>query len=338
MASLRAIPFSVFVFLGLTAPGLSQEPGQALAPPRQGTVAATVNGQPIYEGTIDRALKRAPKERQVEARLGILQFLVDNMVIDQYLQKVGIEVANAEMDAKLDEIRAEVKKEKQTFEKLLQGLGVDVREFRAQLLAELRWDKFLAGQASEKNLIDVFQKNPEMFDGTMVRVRHILLTPRGADSQAGEEAKRKLILLKKEIEEETSKAISKSPQSADKLAHEGAALKAREDAFANVARRESACPSKDQGGDVGWFPRLGSMIEPFARAAFGLRPFEMSDIVQTPFGFHLILVIDRKPGKETKFEEVKDIVRDVYAQRLREAMIAQLKPQANIVINAAEKK
>jgi parvulin-like peptidyl-prolyl isomerase len=159
-----------------------------------------------------------------------------------------------------------------------------------------------------------------------------------ADSQVAEETKRRLTFLKKEIEEETGKAISKLPQSADKLAHESALARAREEAFANVARRESACPSKDQGGDVGWFPRLGSMIEPFARAAFSLQPFEMSEIVQTPFGFHLIMVTDRKPGKEAKFQDVKDIVRDVYAQRLREAMIAQLKPQANIVINASGKK
>jgi len=320
------------LLLLLAGPAPGQDLGQ-LPAPNTTAVAATVNGQPIPEETLRRALQRVPRERQAEARSGILQYLVDNIVIDQYLQKAGVAVTDQELEAKLEEIRADIKKEKQSFEKVLQNLGVDERELRGQLLAELRWDKFLTGQANEKVLVEVFQKNPEMFNGSMVRARHVLLTPASADAQAADQAKQKLQLFKKQVEEQAVKVVANLPPGTDELIRQKTAARAREEVFADLAKKESACPSRDQGGDVGWFPRTGGMVEPFARTAFALKPFEVSDVVQTQFGCHLILVTDRKPGRETKYEDVKDLVREVYGQKLREAMLAQLRPQSKIVIN-----
>ena len=68
-----------------------------------------------------------------------------------------------------------------------------------------------------------------------------------------------------------------------------------DEAFAALAKEKSACPSKLKGGDVDWFQGVGFMVEPFSRAAFALKPFEMSEPIKTPFGYHLILVTDRKP-------------------------------------------
>jgi peptidyl-prolyl cis-trans isomerase C len=75
------------------------------------------------------------------------------------------------------------------------------------------------------------------------------------------------------------------------------------------------------------------MIEPFAKAAFAMKPYAVSDVVTTPFGYHLILVTDRRAGKETKFDEVKEVVREVYGERLRDSLTPQLRPRAKIVIN-----
>jgi peptidyl-prolyl cis-trans isomerase C len=74
------------------------------------------------------------------------------------------------------------------------------------------------------------------------------------------------------------------------------------------------------------------MVEAFAKAAFALKPFEMSEPVQTQFGWHLILCTGRKPGQAVKFEDVKDEVREVYCNRLREAIAAHMKQNAKIVI------
>ena len=88
---------------------------------------------------------------------------------------------------------------------------------------------------------------------------------------------------------------------------------------------------------MGWFPRAGSMVEPFAKAAFATKPGSMSDVVTTQFGYHLILVTDRREGLPTKFEEVKDVARDICADRLREQLVAKLRPTAKIVLTPQAK-
>ena len=81
------------------------------------------------------------------------------------------------------------------------------------------------------------------------------------------------------------------------------------------------------------------MVAPFANAAFALKPYEMSDVVTTPFGYHLILCIERKPGREVKFDDpkVKEMVKEVFFDRLHENTSRQLRAQAKIVVNAPPK-
>ena len=79
------------------------------------------------------------------------------------------------------------------------------------------------------------------------------------------------------------------------------------------------------------------MVEPFAKAAFALKPYQMSDVVRTQFGVHLILLTERKAGLDVKYEEIKDDVKDEFCDRLRERVVAKLKPQAKIEILAAPK-
>src|SRR6266496_3097150 len=96
------------------------------------------------------------------------------------------------------------------------------------------------------------------------------------------------------------------------------------DAFSAAASKESACPSKSAGGELGWFPRSGRMVEPFAKAAFALKPYEMSDVLTTEFGLHLILATDQKPGRDVQYEKLQEVVKEVFIDRMREALLAQL--------------
>jgi peptidyl-prolyl cis-trans isomerase C len=73
--------------------------------------------------------------------------------------------------------------------------------------------------------------------------------------------------------------------------------------------------------------------EPFARAAFALKVGEISDVVQTEYGMHLIKVTDRKPGQPSDYAKIKDEVLEFCAGEMRMALVAQQRKTARIEIN-----
>ena len=84
-----------------------------------------------------------------------------------------------------------------------------------------------------------------------------------------------------------------------------AKLRASPGSFADLAKKESGDPgSASQGGDLGFFSR-GMMVRPFEDAAFSLKPGQISGIVESDFGFHIIKVTAVKPGKMKTFEQVR---------------------------------
>jgi peptidyl-prolyl cis-trans isomerase C len=303
---------------------------QTTPAPAANPVAATVNGQPISEVALRRGLDRIPAEHQAQARTELLNYLIDTVLVDQYVQQFQVKIEKAEVDQTLDKIKAEIKQiQKKEFEKFLADMKLTEAELREQVLADLRWEKFATGQATDKVLADFFAGNKEMFDGSKVRARHILLTP--TDAKGEEAAVAQLKALKQEIEAATAAGVAKLPADADAATRERERIKLTLEAFAARADKVSACPSgKATGGDVNWFGRVDTMVEPFARAAYALKEYQMSDPVKTEFGYHLIMVTDKKPGRDVKFDEVKDNVKAVYYSKLREAIVGQVRPKAKI--------
>jgi peptidyl-prolyl cis-trans isomerase C len=300
-------------------------------------IAATVNGEPISEVAAQRACRGVKPEMFEQARRECLDLLIDNLLLEQYLVQRKVTVEGKEVDARVKQVYEEIEKSKQDAKLVLGKLGLTDNELRTQIAAQLRWDKFVDEQGTEKVLRDFFAANPEIFDGSMVSARHILLTPSPGDAKAAEQAKAQLLAFKKQIEEKVAAGLAKLPAQTDNLGRERERAKLTDEAFAALAREKSACPSKERGGDLGPFPRFGAVVESFAKAAFALKPYQMSDVVETPFGYHLILVTERRPGKETKFDEVKEEVKGIYGYRLRESLAAQLRPKAKIVINPPPK-
>ncbi len=332
-------PWLATLLAGCAAwPALAQQKPTPLPPPAApparaaASAAATVNGHPIAESAVQRGLKRVPPARHAEVRPDIVNFLIENALIDQYLLQARIAADPKEVDKRIDQMKGEIKKEKLDYETVLKEMALTEAELREHITADLRWNKYADAQAGDKALTDFYAAHKEMFDGSMVRVRHILLSPGSGDAKAVEAARAQLAGYKKQIEAQAAEGLTKLPPSADNLAREKARQKLVEEAFGALAKEKSACPSKQQGGDVGWFDRAGTMVEPFAKAAFALKPFEVSDVVQTQFGLHLLLLLDRKPGKDVPFDQVKADVKEVYCDRLRENLVYHLRQKAKIVV------
>jgi peptidyl-prolyl cis-trans isomerase C/foldase protein PrsA len=87
--------------------------------------------------------------------------------------------------------------------------------------------------------------------------------------------------------------------------------------FAELAKEYSTCPSAEEGGDLDWFSR-GRMVPEFEEAAFALQVGEITGIVKSQFGYHIITLTDRKEAHTPTLDEIKDRVRDDYIQEAAE--------------------
>lgn len=319
-----------------TPPAAPPAPTQAPSPPPRpapaaDAVAAKVNGQPIAELAVYRAtLRDSPTDRD-RLRKEVLNFLIDNALVDQYLEGLKVAVEPKEVEERFRQVKEEITKSGTPFEKVLTSLHLTEAELRTQILGSLRWDRFVAQYATDKGLKEFFDTNKAMFDGSQVRARHILVKVPADDAKAADAAKAKLLVIRKQVEEQVAAGL-KAVAGQDRLKQDEARLKLIEEAFSQAAAKESECPTKKEGGELGWFPRAGRLVEPFARAAFALKPFEMSDVVTTGFGLHLILSTGQKAGRDVNFDTMKEVVKEIYGDRLREAVLARVRPQARIEI------
>jgi peptidyl-prolyl cis-trans isomerase C len=109
--------------------------------------------------------------------------------------------------------------------------------------------------------------------------------------------------------------------------------------FAELAKEFSEGPSKDTGGDLGFFGR-GQMVQAFEEAAFAMSVGDISDIVETQFGYHIIKLTDRKEERQIPFEEAEAQIRktliDQKVNSSVTAWIEQLRSEATIEIMEAE--
>lgn len=138
----------------------------------------------------------------------------------------------------------------------------------------------------DQRIREYYEYNIESFrEKERVRARHILFR------------------LKEGAEKSKEERVRKKAESVLKKAREG------ED-FAELARKYSEGPTGPKGGDLGYFQR-GTMVKAFEEAAFGLKKGQVSDLVRTPFGYHIIKVEDVKKARTKPLEEVREQVKKI---------------------------
>ncbi len=308
------------------APPAAIQTTSAVAP-ATASVVAKVNGVSISQLALDRALDRFAPDKRDEAKEEVLAQLIDTELVDQFLVQGKLQATPAEVATRIEEMKTEAKGQNKTFEEILASLKLAPGELDKHVAADIRWEKYLNSQATEIALKALFQSEPALFDGSTVRARHILL-PLGTDAAQNQASKQRLLQIKAAVDQAAQKAVLAA--GADKLAAEQKRVEAMDETFTAYAKQYSTCPSKTQGGDVGWFARDGSMVEQFAKVAFAQKAGTISDVVETPFGYHIILTVDKKAGKEVKFDDVKDDVKEAYGERLRDQVAAHMRRTAKL--------
>jgi peptidyl-prolyl cis-trans isomerase D len=187
-------------------------------------------------------------------------------------------------------------------------------EKRQFAMAVFRPDSYTDGvTVSEEDVANYYADHKqEYYQAPQVKASHILL-------RVAENAP----------EEEVNKAREEAQKVLEEVKKEGAN-------FAELARQYSQDPSAAQnGGDLGFFTR-DKMVPAFAEAAFAMQPGQISDLVRTQFGFHIIKVEETKPEKTTTLDEARDrIVEAVKRDKAKE--IAYEKAQAFADLAYAER-
>jgi peptidyl-prolyl cis-trans isomerase C len=225
------------------------------------------------------------ESKMAAMRAKVIQSIINRELLLQQSKTRGISVDPIEIDMRLDQIKQQLNSGQQ-FETLLVQVGIPLDVFRNQIRQAtaiqklLEMEVYAKTEVSEKEARIFFENNPHFFKKPEeVKASHILIQYTSEDGQ-----ERKLA-AKQKIE-----SIQKK-------------LAAGED-FAELAKSFSEGPSSVNGGDLGYFNRK-KMVKPFADAAFALNPGQISTIVETRFGFHLIKVIDKKPKSSYAFDNIK---------------------------------
>ena len=237
----------------------------------------------------------------------VVNELIVKKLLDQEIKKKHIKVSSEDIDNKLKTIIDKVGS-KDKFNQILKENGISASQFRKDLTDEVKVEKLVdtlsvvsVGDAEAKKF---YEKNIEQFKyPDKVRASHILVSANAeeikekiASSEAGKG------LTAEKIDAQVKQEMSKRLEKAQKLLAE---LKKDPSQFAKIAKDNSDdTMSAKQGGDLGFFAKE-EMVEPFANAAFAMKPNTLSDVIVTPYGYHIIYVTDRKKAGAESFEKVK---------------------------------
>ena len=276
-------------------------------------VVATVNGQPITKRELVKLLSQfqIPPGNEQRAYDSGIELLVNTRLLEQFLASTKINVSKTEVEKTIASERARLEQQGGSLEKALAETNTTIDELRSEIAKTLQWRAYVTEKATDPELQEYLKKNADVFSGTLVKASHILLKvdPKGGPDEK-QKATQKLAAIKQEIESK-------------KLTFADAANKYSED-DGNV--------SQPAGGDLGYFPRKGQFIEPFAKAAFAMKKGEISDPVETEYGLHLIYVADRKEGNTVDFEKAKNDVLNQYAADLQSETVENVRKNAKIEI------
>jgi parvulin-like peptidyl-prolyl isomerase len=277
-------------------------------------VLAEIKGEKIKKDEVQKEIEKMEKiYKQFGQRLNlkqkqkiagdILNKLIDKKVITVYAQENKITPDPETVKKQLETFKKSFKKDEDlkkflekhnlTEEKLTQTLTE--RALRETVITKEVIDKIKIDDKDVKKYYDEHQK--EFNEEAQVKARHILfktpkLLPKDAtpEQKADFEAKDKAA---KDKAEALLAQIKKNPKTD----------------FEKLAKEKSEGPSAKNGGDLGWFTER-RMVKPFAEVAFKLKKGEISEVVKTSFGYHIIKVEDKKDAKLLTFEEVKKRIED----------------------------
>ena len=269
---------------------------------------AVVNGVVISRIQFDKELKvhlervsrqggQITDDKMEDLKKDILEGLIEREVLYQESQKAGIKITDQKVDDQVAAIKKRFPNEEE-FNKALATMGLTEEDVREQIQHGLAIRELIDQKVANKIVI-TDEETKAYYDANL----QLFNQP--------EEVKASHILIKVEptADDATKAAARKKIEDLQQKLKDGGD-------FAELAKENSEGPSNTRGGDLGYFKR-GQMVKPFEDAAYSMKIDEVSDLVETRFGYHLIKVYDKKPEQTLAYADVKDKI----AQRLKQEKV-----------------
>jgi peptidyl-prolyl cis-trans isomerase SurA len=239
-------------------------------------------------------------------------------LIDQEAKKSGIKVTSKEIEVAIEEVKRRNAVDQEGLEKLLAAEGLTIEAFKREIEKKLHrtkvfnWAVKVEPAAGEKELRNFYQQNIDRYRiNESYRPSHILFfVPKDATQEQIREARKRC-----------QKVLERIRRGED---------------FGEMASLYSDDPaSRKDRGDLGYFKR-GELLPALEREAMRLKVGEVSGIIRTEFGFHLIKLLDRKGSDPLPFEKVKEKVQIEYynkeMEKLYQQFLSKLKEKSIIEI------
>jgi len=287
---------------------------------------ATVNGSAITRAAFERELGRVKRRLSKMGRrlddfqpgnieADVLENLIDGELLYQESQRAGIEIDETTISNHLETVKSNFPSDTE-YNNALRKMNISeadiVSDFkRGKAIEQLLYEKVARKIAiTDEQTKGYYEANPDRFkQPEQVRASHILIkADPDADESQNDQARTEIEGIQRKLQEGGD--------------------------FAALAQEFSQDSNRANGGDLGYFSRSEMTIPSFEEAAFALKPGEVSDIVETGLGYHLIKVTDRKAESTVPYDAVADRLKQyLEEQELRKQVdlyIEKLKAEADV--------
>jgi peptidyl-prolyl cis-trans isomerase C len=285
-------------------------------------VVARVNGEDVTKAQFEKFIGNlemnaggpVPADRRNEVYRNALDQICDMRLLVQEVKARNLQGDEQSAETQLQGLRSRFPSE-EAFKQALAAENTTMEKLKGDLMTQSGISKMLAdAQAGAPDVTDAdvktfYDQNPDKFKRPeQVRASHILFPTEG-DTAAKQKARAKAETILKEA-------------------------KGGKD-FAALAKQHSSDGSASQGGDLGFFDKE-RMVPEFSKVAFALQLGQISDIVESQFGYHIIKVTDRKASETIALDEVAPQVKQYLTQQRRkertDAFVKQLRSKAKIEV------
>jgi peptidyl-prolyl cis-trans isomerase C len=275
--------------------------------------AAIVNGEAIpmsmleaalkHDGPMPVALPESVRKQQMQVALSAL---INEALMRQFLKQNAPPVDSKDVDARMSDLVVGLQQQHKTLADFCRDSKQTPEQIKERVASVLQWNAYARSRINDQEVEKFYHENKDFFDKKQVHAAEIMLRVASQSDKADREHK------KQQLTELRAKILK------------------NEIAFGQAAKQYSQGPTKDQGegGDLEWFPHLkdmGLLPPSVLEAAFTVPPGQISEVLDSEYGVHLIKVIEKKEGEPSDFNKIKEDVRQMRIEKMQLEILKELR-------------